>query len=146
MFSLWLAFLLWSRPVVPVVTWKSPKFYPVIELGFEITLGWCWRGSTLPPCLPLLHMWVLAAHSQCWLGPLFPVYDFLTPHNHGTLLLISCGSRSAGRLVRNGHWTPTRFLVQPARLPTVHRLIPSLLSWGSANKLCGPLPLLGLGC
>ena len=80
-------------------------------------VGWCWWGSPLPPCITLLHMRVLAAHLQCWIGPLSPVYDFLTPHTHGTPLLLSCGSGSAWRLVRNFPWKPSRFSIQPACLP-----------------------------
>ena len=146
LFSLWLVFLLWFGPIVPEVAWKAPKLSLVIELGSEIMLGWCWWGLTLPPCLPLLHIRVLAAHLQCWLGPLFPVYDFLAPHTHGPPLLLSSGSDSACRFVRNGTWNPARVLVQPACLPNVHRIFTSLLSWGSAGKLRLPLSLLGLGC
>ena len=39
LFSLWLVFLLWYGPVVPVVAWKSPDFSLVLELGSEIILG-----------------------------------------------------------------------------------------------------------
>ena len=138
--------MIWSGPVVSTVAWKTPKLSLVLDLGCEIMLGWCCWGSPLPPCIPLLHMPVLAAHPQCWLGPLFPVYDFLTPHTYGPTLLLSCGSDSTCKLVINGPWKPARFLVQPACLPTVHRIFTSLLSWGSAYNICWPLYLLGLGC
>ena len=44
---------------------KSPELSLALELGSEIMLGLCWRGSPLPPCLPLMHMQVLVAHPQC---------------------------------------------------------------------------------
>ena len=86
--------------VVPEVAWKSPKLSLVLELVSEIMWVWCWWGSPLPPCLLLLHMRVLAAHPQCWLGILYHVYDLLTPHTHGPLLLFSFGSSIAYRLVK----------------------------------------------
>ena len=121
-FSLLMVSLLWYGLVVPAVAWKAPKLSLVLELGSAIMWGWCWWGFPLPPCLPFLHMRVLAAHPQCWPGLLSLVYDFMTPHTHGLLMLLSWGSGSACRLVLNGLWKPARFLVQHACLPTVHRI------------------------
>ena len=64
-------------------------------------------------------MRVLAAHPQYLLGHLFPVYSLMTIHTHGPLILPSCGSDSACRLVINVPRKPARVLGQPVYLPTV---------------------------
>ena len=91
-----------------------------------------------------MHMRLLAEHLQSWLGILFPVYDLLTPHNHGPPRLPYCGSNSACRLVKNGPRKSARFFGQPACHPTTHRIFIFLLSWWSAGRLCWLLSVLGV--
>ena len=71
---------------------------------------------------------------------------FFDVHTYGPPLLPSCGSDSACWLVKYGPWTPAIFFGQPACLPTVHRIFPWLMYWGSDGRICWLLSLLGLGC
>ena len=109
MVSWLLVYLPFTGPVKPVVALIAPKLSLVLELGSDKRLNGLWWGLPSPPCLPFLHMQVLAAHPQSLLGILFPVHDFLKPHTHGPTLLPSCVSDSACRIAKNGHWKPVRF-------------------------------------
>ena len=124
-----LVYLPLTGPVIPVTDLGAPTLSLALGWCSETGLNWCWLDSQLPPCIPLMHILVLAVHPQSLLWLLFPLHDFLKPHTHGPLLLPSCRYDSACRLAKNGPWKPTRFVVQLACLPTVHRIFPFLLSW-----------------